>query len=173
MMIDKPATTGLIFESGKLMCLGAKSEHDSRTAARRMARIISKLPVNQRIIFRNFQIKNVVGKAEIGHTIDHIELGKYLNPNKNNKTQTIDHEPRKFKPQVIDYRMESPVKVQMKIFRSGKVTIFGCKSVSDLHKAWNIFTKKVSDFTEATARIDDSWTNKPSIFNSFKYLYFF
>ncbi|XP_014247445.1 TATA-box-binding protein isoform X2 [Cimex lectularius] len=41
--IREPRTTALIFSSGKMVCTGAKSEDDSRLAARKYARIIQKL----------------------------------------------------------------------------------------------------------------------------------
>ena len=43
MRIRSPRTTALIFSSGKMVCTGAKSEDDSRLAARKYARIIQKL----------------------------------------------------------------------------------------------------------------------------------
>lgn len=43
MRIREPRTTALIFSSGKMVCTGAKSEDDSRLAARKYARIIQKL----------------------------------------------------------------------------------------------------------------------------------
>ena len=46
MRIRKPRTTALIFSSGKMVCTGAKSEEDSRLAARKYARIVQKLGFN-------------------------------------------------------------------------------------------------------------------------------
>ena len=43
MRIREPRTTALIFGSGKMVCTGAKSEEDSRLAARKYARIVQKL----------------------------------------------------------------------------------------------------------------------------------
>jgi TATA-box binding protein (TBP) (component of TFIID and TFIIIB) len=43
MRIREPRTTALIFSSGKMVCTGAKSEDDSRLAARKYARIVQKL----------------------------------------------------------------------------------------------------------------------------------
>ena len=43
MRIREPRTTALIFNSGKLVCTGAKSEEDSRLAVRKYARIVQKL----------------------------------------------------------------------------------------------------------------------------------
>lgn len=43
MRIRDPRTTALIFSSGKMVCTGAKSEDQSRFAARKYARIVQKL----------------------------------------------------------------------------------------------------------------------------------
>ena len=43
MRIRKPRTTALLFNSGKMVCTGAKDEDESRIAARKFARIIQKL----------------------------------------------------------------------------------------------------------------------------------
>ncbi|CAI0410233.1 unnamed protein product [Linum tenue] len=43
MRIREPKTTALIFASGKMVCTGAKSEAQSKMAARKYARIIQKL----------------------------------------------------------------------------------------------------------------------------------
>lgn len=52
MRIREPRTTALIFSSGKMVCTGAKSEEDSRLAARKYARIIQKLgfPVSKHFL---------------------------------------------------------------------------------------------------------------------------
>ena len=51
MRIREPRTTALIFSSGKMVCTGAKSEEDSRLAARKYARIIQKLGFVVRFCF--------------------------------------------------------------------------------------------------------------------------
>ncbi|KAK7879577.1 hypothetical protein WMY93_033708 [Mugilogobius chulae] len=43
MRIREPRTTALIFSSGKMVCTGAKSEEQSRLAARKYARVVQKL----------------------------------------------------------------------------------------------------------------------------------
>ena len=63
MRIKKPRTTALLFNSGKIVCTGAKGEDESRIAARKFARIIQKLgfPVK----FTNFKIQNMVGSCNL------------------------------------------------------------------------------------------------------------
>ena len=149
MMIPKPDATGMVYPTGKLICMGAKSEQDSYKAARRMARIISKLPASRRkIVFRNFKIKNVVGKADMGSQIDVYSLSEYL------KTPLSAENEIRFRPPVVKYDMKEPCKVQFKVFQSGKVTMFGAKSEQDLHAAWAEFSAMMADYLK-TQKLED------------------
>merc|ERR1711916_93191 len=62
MRIREPKTTALIFASGKMVCTGAKSEEQSRLAARKYARIIQKLGFAAK--FKDFKIQNIVGSCD-------------------------------------------------------------------------------------------------------------
>ena len=63
MRIREPRTTALIFSSGKMVCTGAKSEEDSRLAARKYARIVQKLGFQTK--FKDFKIQNMVIRKQI------------------------------------------------------------------------------------------------------------
>lgn len=63
MRIREPKTTALIFASGKMVVTGAKSEDDSRLAARKYARIIQKLGFQAK--FTDFKIQNIVGSCDV------------------------------------------------------------------------------------------------------------
>lgn len=58
MRIREPRTTALIFSSGKMVCTGAKSEEDSRLAARKYARIIQKLGFPAKFLDFKIQVKS-------------------------------------------------------------------------------------------------------------------
>ncbi|XP_065574553.1 TATA-box-binding protein-like [Artemia franciscana] len=58
MRIRNPQAEAKILSSGRVECRGAKSEADSRLAARKVARIIQKLGFN--VKFLNFKIKNII-----------------------------------------------------------------------------------------------------------------
>lgn len=75
MRIREPRTTALIFSSGKMVCTGAKSEEDSRLAARKYARIIQKLgfPVIIYFIYIFFFISRKV-KRHIALFLEKIAL---------------------------------------------------------------------------------------------------
>ena len=84
-------TTALIFSSGKMVCTGAKSEEDSRFAARKYARIVQKLGFPAK--FKDFKIQNMVGSCDVkfpirleGLVLTHSQFTSYepeLFPGKN------------------------------------------------------------------------------------------
>ena len=63
MRIREPKTTALIFSSGKMVVTGAKSETDSKLAARKYARVIQKLGYPAK--FTDFKIQNIVGSCDV------------------------------------------------------------------------------------------------------------
>ncbi|MBZ3872100.1 TATA-box-binding protein [Sciurus carolinensis] len=63
MRIRELRTTVLIFSSGKMVCTGAKSEEQSRLAARKYARVVQKLGFPAK--FLDFKIQNMVGSCDV------------------------------------------------------------------------------------------------------------
>ncbi|NWV33770.1 TBPL2 protein, partial [Grantiella picta] len=63
MRIREPRTTALIFSSGKMVCTGAKSEEQSRLAARKYARVVQKLGFPAK--FLDFKIQNIVASCDV------------------------------------------------------------------------------------------------------------
>lgn len=119
-----PRTTALIFASGKLVCTGAKSEENSRTAARRYGRIIQKL--HYKVKFKDFKIQNMVGSCDVKFPI-RLE-GLHFN-----SQPFSQYEPEMF-PGLI-YKLVEP-KVVLLIFVSGKVVITGAKSREQIYEAF-------------------------------------
>ncbi|KAK9764461.1 TATA-binding protein (TBP) [Basidiobolus ranarum] len=78
MRIRDPKTTALIFASGKMVVTGAKSEDDSRLAARKYARIIQKLGFNAK--FTDFKFQNIVGSCDVKLPIRLGGLGYWAGP---------------------------------------------------------------------------------------------
>lgn len=113
MRIREPRTTALIFSSGKMVCTGAKSEEQSRLAARKYARVVQKLGFPAK--FLDFKIQNMVGSCDVkfpirleGLVLTHQQFSSY--------------EPELF-PGLI-YRMIKP-RIVLLIFVSGKVVLTG------------------------------------------------
>ncbi|NXU46505.1 TBPL2 protein, partial [Drymodes brunneopygia] len=128
MRIRQPRTTALIFSSGKMVCTGAKSEEQSRLAARKYARVVQKLGFPAK--FLDFKIQNMVGSCDVrfpirleGLVLTHQQFSSY--------------EPELF-PGLI-YRMVKP-KIVLLIFVSGKVVLTGAKERSEIYEAFeNIY----------------------------------
>lgn len=125
MRIREPRTTALIFSSGKMVCTGAKSEDDSRLAARKYARVVQKLGFPAK--FLDFKIQNMVGSCDVkfpirleGLVLTHGQFSSY--------------EPELF-PGLI-YRMVKP-RIVLLIFVSGKVVLTGAKVRQEIYDAFN------------------------------------
>ncbi|XP_065067746.1 uncharacterized protein LOC135693247 [Rhopilema esculentum] len=128
MRIREPRTTALIFSSGKMVCTGAKSEEQSRLAARKYARVIQKLGFPAKFV--DFKIQNIVGSCDVKFAIrlEGLVLAH---------AQFCSYEPELF-PGLI-FRMAKP-RIVLLIFVSGKVVLTGAKVRSEIYEAFeNIY----------------------------------
>ncbi|KAL5830223.1 hypothetical protein ACOSQ3_019691 [Xanthoceras sorbifolium] len=134
MRIREPKTTALIFASGKMVCTGAKSEEQSKVAARKYARIVSKLgfPVK----FQDFKIQNIVGSCDVKFPV-RLEGLAYSH------SAFSNYEPELF-PGLI-YRMKQP-KVVLLIFVSGKIVITGAKIRDETYAAFENIYPVLTEF---------------------------
>ncbi|XP_070500504.1 TBP-related factor-like [Chironomus tepperi] len=116
MRIREPRCTALIFRSGKLVCTGARNEHDAHLAARKFARIIQKL--GHEVKFIDFKVQNLVATVDLRFPIRLENLNQMHG-------QFSSYEPELF-PGLI-YRMVRP-RVVLLIFVNGKIVFTGAKS---------------------------------------------
>uniref|UniRef100_A0A8D0GEE5 TATA-box binding protein like 2 n=1 Tax=Sphenodon punctatus TaxID=8508 RepID=A0A8D0GEE5_SPHPU len=138
MRIREPRTTALIFSSGKMVCTGAKSEEQSRIAARKYARVVQKLGFPAK--FLEFKIQNMVGSCDVkfpirleGLVLTHQQFSSY--------------EPELF-PGLI-YRMVKP-RIVLLIFVSGKVVLTGAKDRSEIYEAFENIYPILKGFKKAS-----------------------
>ena len=130
MRIRKPRTTALLFNSGKMVCTGAKDEDKSRIAARKFARIIQKLGFS--VKFTNFKIQNMVGSSNVHFKI---ALKNLYNEN----ILSAHYEPELF-PGLL-YHIKKP-KIIVLVFSSGKIVITGAKQREAVYSGFDyIFAK--------------------------------
>ena len=108
MKIRSPMATALIFPSGKLLWMGARSEEDSKRAAKKFAKTIKNLGFN--VSFTDFQIRNIVASADVG-------FGIKLESFWQNNSSFWQYEPEIFPGWV--YKVLKP-KVTVLLFTSGK-----------------------------------------------------
>ena len=121
--LRKPKTATLIFSTGKMVCTGAKSEKEAKTAVFKITRELKK---NGIVITKKpeLRIVNIVASANLWGMIDlekaAFSLGRTM------------YEPEQF-PGLI-YRMDDP-KVVILIFRSGKLVCTGAKREEEVYRA--------------------------------------
>ncbi len=121
--LKRPKTATLIFNSGKMVCTGAKSEKEARRA---VMKVIKELKRSGIIIISKpeLKIQNIVASGILGGMID-LEKAAY----------TLGHtmyEPEQF-PGLI-YRMAEP-KVVILLFASGKLVCTGAKHEEEVYVA--------------------------------------
>jgi transcription initiation factor TFIID TATA-box-binding protein len=121
--LKRPKTATLIFNSGKMVCTGAKSEKEARRA---VMKVVKELKKGGIIIISKpeLKIQNIVASASLGGMID-LEKATYTL----GKTM---YEPEQF-PGLI-YRMDEP-KVVILLFASGKLVCTGAKKEEDVYTA--------------------------------------
>jgi len=121
--LKRPKTATLIFNSGKMVCTGAKSEKESRRAVMTVVKELKKSGI---IIISKPELKvvNIVASAGLGGKIDLekavFTLGKTM------------YEPEQF-PGLI-YRMDEP-RVVILLFASGNLVCTGAKKEQDVYDA--------------------------------------
>ena len=121
--LKRPKTATLNFNSGKMVCTGAKSEKESRRA---VMKVVKELKKGGIIIIHKPDLKvvNIVASASLGGNVDLEKavttLGKTM------------YEPEQF-PGLI-YRMDEP-KVVILIFASGNLVCTGAKKEQDVYDA--------------------------------------
>ncbi len=121
--LKKPKTATLIFNSGKMVCTGAKSEAQAKKAVKE---VVQELRKNGIIIVGELQIQvqNIVASANLGGKID-------LEKSVATLGRTM-YEPEQF-PGLI-YRMDVP-KVVILLFASGKLVCTGAKREEEVYQA--------------------------------------
>ena len=130
--LKEPKTTGLIFSSGRIVCLGAKTEEMSKKACRKIGKILKSF--NYNVTFKEFKIQNIVGSADVKFPISLMKL--YMHLLKNNKSKNMNlvaYEPEQF-PGLI-YKMIEP-NIVLLIFNSGKLVLTGGKYRNDIYEGF-------------------------------------
>ena len=121
--LKEPKTGTLIFGSGKMVCTGAKSGKESRSAIMKVVKELKKCGI---IILSkpSFEVVNIVASASLGGKVDLEKTVITLR-----KTM---YEPEQF-PGLI-YRMDEP-KVVILVFASGSLVVTGAKKEQDVYDA--------------------------------------
>ncbi|XP_042479811.1 TATA-box-binding protein-like [Macadamia integrifolia] len=120
-----------------MVCTGAKSEQESKLAARKYARIIQKLGFPAK--FKDFKIQNIVGSCDVKFPI-RLEGLAYSHG------AFSSYEPELF-PGLI-YRMKQP-KIVLLIFVSGKIVLTGAKVRDETYTAFENIYPVLTEFRKS------------------------
>jgi transcription initiation factor TFIID TATA-box-binding protein len=121
--LKKPKTATLIFETGKMVCTGAKSEKEALQAVNKVTKELKVRGISvsgKPVVI----IQNIVASAELGGEID-LENVVY-------KLKRVMYEPEQFPGAV--FRMDEP-KVVFLIFSAGKLVCVGAKKENQVYQA--------------------------------------
>ncbi len=131
--LKKPKTAMLIFNSGKMVCTGAKSERQAKQA---VMKVVEELKKNGIIIngTPEIQIQNIVSTGGLGGLIDLEKTAHSL--------ERSMYEPEQF-PGLI-YRMEEP-KAVILLFQSGKFVCTGSKKEEEIPQTITILQKTLEE----------------------------
>lgn len=143
---NNPRTTALVFNNGKIVCLGAKTVEDSKYACKKFAKTFRKLsyPIKE---IKNFRIVNIVSSVDLQFTIELLQLEQQLKNGLKRKgispekiSKYINYESELF-PGLI-YRLIEH-KITYLIFKSGKLSIVGAKKEEDIYLSFKKFYKLI------------------------------
>ena len=130
MRIRDPKTTALIFANGKIVCTGAKSEADSKTAALAYAKQLRKIS-NKEVKLTDFKIQNITATVDVGFPV---KIETLLRNSMESGANCCQYEPELFPGRLV-FRIFKP-KVDLLIFASGKIVLAGAKTRVDIHEAY-------------------------------------
>ena len=116
--IENPKATAQIFSTGKIVCLGTKSETELHLAGHEIANILIKLGYDA--VFTGFTIHNMVGSCDVGFKIEleTIVGGIYT--------------PELFP--ALNYKLDN---VTLLVFHSGKIIATVAKTKEEIEKTYD------------------------------------
>lgn len=122
--LDDPKVATLIFRSGKIICVGARSPSAAREALRKTVKNIKKIGIRFNVDNLKVKIENIVVAVNLGRDLNLDQLAFQL--------ENSEYEPEQF-PGLV-YRIYEP-KVAFLLFSSGRVVCAGAKSMEAVKRA--------------------------------------
>jgi transcription initiation factor TFIID TATA-box-binding protein len=134
--LKKPKTCTLIFNSGRMVCTGAKSEKEARRAILKVAKELRAAGIIM-IGKPEIKIQNIVASGSLGGPVDLERLCERARVG-----GSLMYEPEQF-PGLI-YRMESPSVVFL-IFSTGRIVCVGAKREEAVYEAVENLRRKLEE----------------------------
>lgn len=118
----KPRVTALIFHTGKIVIVGAKSEADSKTGGEKACKLIRRASGKKKLRHEDFRVQNIVASGKFPY---HINLGEL------SEQRNVYYQPEKFSP-ACQLRYKIGEKLIALIFQSGKLIFTGTTDYSKI-----------------------------------------
>jgi transcription initiation factor TFIID TATA-box-binding protein len=131
--LKEPKTATLLFRSGKVVCTGAKSLEQVKTAISKVAKQIEAAGIVIKIEPK-IEVQNIVASSDLGAQINLNAIAISLGLEK------VEYEPEQF-PGLV-YRIDSP-KVVVLLFGSGKLVCTGARKPEDVEAAVDKITEEL------------------------------
>jgi len=131
--LDDPKVATLIFRSGKIICVGARSIKLAKIAMRKTVENIRRTGVKVNPDNIKVKVENIVVAVNLERELNLDRLAFQL--------EDSEYEPEQF-PGLV-YRINDP-KVAFLLFSSGRVVCAGAKSLEDIKRAVGILEKKLA-----------------------------
>jgi TATA-box binding protein (TBP) (component of TFIID and TFIIIB) len=136
--LDNPKASALVFEKGRMVVVGATSEHSAFLAAIRFFRLIK--PHFPAAVFKRFRINNVLANGSFDGMVDLERFDR-------EKTLGATYEPEKFPGLVFNSPHPSGVgRLTALVFMSGQVVVAGACSMRDVQDRLELIWSRVSPY---------------------------
>ena len=126
---DDPPASFLIFASGKMNCVGARSMADAKLAIKKLTKKLRKARIKVKSEPK-VEVQNIVASFDFGREFDLERIARSY--------ENTEYEPEVF-PGLV-FRLDDP-KVVVLLFVSGKGVCAGAKGMKDIQRAAQKITK--------------------------------
>jgi len=137
--LREPKVTVMIYDTGKLVCVGATSIENGRRALRVVGRQIQKLGYN--VTIHNIQVANIAGSHQLNTLFD---IKKLYNSLSLLKSTNVFLETEIFPHMIIDLNTYGKITLT----RKGKMILTGCKTEENLNFLLSNFLNIFNSFVK-------------------------
>jgi len=145
-----PRTTALVFASGKVVCIGAKTVSSAKLALMQYYRKVKR--VCAEAIISNVCVQNMVASGQLAPSLNIAAIARQ-------HQLTSLYSPELFPGLRLKIYTDQNKSMKTLIFKQGTAVIIGAKTMEDIEKAWCVLTRTVKEAesdTAGTSRADMS-----------------
>jgi len=127
----KPQATFLIYRTGKVVCVGAKTIETAQHSDQYLANRLNKAGISTRIM-QPSTIQNIVATTALKEPID---LEKLVTKTQTTRQIQTMYEPEQFPAAILKISINQNTKATVLLFSSGKLVIAGLKTTEQIDQA--------------------------------------